>query len=97
MVRHRKAGAPLNRLWMSSMLQMFAICSSARIFSRQAFSSGVRFFLAICATSNVVLLFYTTSKVYTKFGTVSSERIFFGNERQMDIARTHTFSKAALP
>ena len=56
---------------MSSMLPMFAICSSSRIFSRRAFSSGVRFFLAICKTSNVVLLFYTTSEVYTKFGMVS--------------------------
>ncbi|MCI5484871.1 MAG: hypothetical protein MR426_07415, partial [Clostridiales bacterium] len=37
----------------------------------RAFSSGVRFFLAICKTSNVVLLFYTTSEVYTKFGMVS--------------------------
>ena len=37
----------LNRLWMSSMLPMFAICSSSRIFSRRAFSYGVRFFLAI--------------------------------------------------
>ena len=57
---------------MSSMLPMFAICSSSRIFSRRAFSSGVRFFLAICKTSNVVLLFYTTSEVYTKFGMVSN-------------------------
>ena len=30
----------LNRFWMSSMLPMFAICSSSRIFSRRAFSSG---------------------------------------------------------
>ncbi|MGN8889422.1 hypothetical protein, partial [Dysosmobacter sp. HCP28S3_G4] len=37
----------------------------------RAFSSGVRFFLAICNTSDVVLLFYTTSEVYTKFGMVS--------------------------
>ena len=61
----------LNRLWISSMLPMFAICSSSRIFSRRAFSSGVRFFLAIILTSNVVLLFYTTLEVYTKFGMVS--------------------------
>ena len=36
-------------------------------------SSGVRFFLAICNTSDVVLLFYTTSEVYTKFGMVSKD------------------------
>lgn len=47
------------------------LCSSSRIFSRRAFSSGVRFFLAICNTSDVVLLFYTTSEVCTKFGMVS--------------------------
>lgn len=41
------------------------------VFSRRAFSSGGRFFLAIIKTSNVVLLFYTTSEVYTKFGMVS--------------------------
>src|SRR5699024_9377023 len=35
----------LNRFWMSSMLPMFAICKSSRIFSRRAFSSGVRFLL----------------------------------------------------
>lgn len=34
--------------------------------------SGVRFFLAIIITSNVVLLFYTTLEVYTKFGMVSA-------------------------
>ena len=28
-------------------------------------SSGVRFFLAICITSCVMLLFYTTQEVYT--------------------------------
>ena len=55
----------LNRLWMSSMLPMFAICSSSRIFSRRAFSYGVRFSLAICITSCVMLLFYTTQEVYT--------------------------------
>ena len=37
----------------------------------RAFSSGVRFFLAICNTSNVVLLFYAISEVYTNFGMVS--------------------------
>ena len=37
-LRHEAAG---------SMLPMFAICSNSRIFSRRAFSSGVRFFLAI--------------------------------------------------
>ena len=35
------------KFWMSSMLPMFVICSNSRIFSRRAFSSGVRFFLAI--------------------------------------------------
>ena len=45
---------------MSSMLPMFAICNSSRIFSLRAFSSGLRFFLAIYKTSCVVLLFYTT-------------------------------------
>src|SRR5699024_971422 len=61
----------LNRFWMSSMLPMFAICSSSRIFSRRAFSSGVRFFLAISYSSCVVLLFYTMQEVYTNFGMVS--------------------------
>lgn len=37
----------LNSLWMSSMLPMFASCSSSRIFSLRAFSSVVRFLLAI--------------------------------------------------
>lgn len=37
-------------------------------FFRRAFSSGVRFFLAIFLTSYVVLQFYTTSEVYTNFG-----------------------------
>ena len=37
------------------LLPMFSVCSSSRIFSRRAFSLGVRFFLAICKTSNVVL------------------------------------------
>ena len=46
-------------------------CKSASP-SRRAFSSGVRFFLAIIKTSNVVLLFYTTSEVYTNFGMVST-------------------------
>ena len=55
------------------MLPMFAICSSSRIFSRRAFSSGVRFFLAMCFTSCVMLLFYTFREVYTKFGMVSPE------------------------
>lgn len=32
----------------------------------------VRLFLAIIITSNVVLLFYTTLEVYTKFGMVSA-------------------------
>ena len=61
---------------------MFAICNSSRIFSRRAFSSGVRFFLAICKTSNVVLLFYTTSEVYTKFGMVSitKNKLSFTND-----------------
>ncbi|SFJ67599.1 hypothetical protein SAMN02910435_02575, partial [Ruminococcaceae bacterium D5] len=34
----------------------------------------VRFFLVICKTSDVVLLFYTTSEVYTKFGMVSIQQ-----------------------
>ena len=58
--------------WMSSMLPMFAICSSSRIFSRRAFSSGVRFFLAICKTSCVVLLFYTMKRDYTKLEIASN-------------------------
>ena len=58
--------------WMSSMLPMLAICSSSRIFSRRAFSSGVRFFLAICKTSCVVLLFYTMKGVYTKLEIASN-------------------------
>ena len=37
----------LNSLWMSSMLPMFASCSSSRIFSLRAFSSGLRFLLAL--------------------------------------------------
>ena len=41
------------------------------LLSTYAFSSGVRFFLAIILTSNVVLLFYTTLEVYTLFGMVS--------------------------
>src|SRR5699024_4116321 len=61
----------LNRLWMSSMLPMFAICKSSRIFSRRAFSSGVRFFLAMCNTSCLLLLFYTSQQVYTNYGIVS--------------------------
>ena len=54
-----------------SLSQMANISSSSRIFSRRAFSSGVRFFLAMCYTSCVMLLFYTSREVYTKFGTVS--------------------------
>ena len=65
----------LNRFWMSSMLPMFAIYSSSRIFSRRAFSSGLRFFLDMCYTSCVMLLFYTSREVYTKFGTVSCSGI----------------------
>ena len=49
---------------------MFAICSSSRIFSQRAFSSGVRFFLAIFKTSCAVLLFYTIQEVYTNLGIV---------------------------
>src|SRR5699024_2418646 len=41
----------LNRFWMSSMLPLFAICNSSRLFSRLAFSPGVRFLLAMCNTS----------------------------------------------
>src|SRR5699024_9918815 len=63
----------LNRFWMSSMLPMFAICNSSRIFSRRAFSSGVRFFLAMCNTSCLLLLFYTSQKVYTNYGIVSQD------------------------
>ena len=61
----------LNKFWMSSMLPIFAIYSSSRIFSRRVFPSGARFFLAICKSSCMVLLFYTTQEGYTKFGTVS--------------------------
>ena len=53
------------------MLPIFAIYSSSRIFSRRVFPSGARFFLAICKSSCMVLLFYTTQEGYTKFGTVS--------------------------
>src|SRR5699024_4575312 len=60
----------LNRFWMSSMLPMFAICNSSRIFSRRAFSSGVRFLLAMCNTSCLLLLFYTSQQVYTNYGIV---------------------------
>ncbi|SFJ41632.1 Phage integrase family protein [Ruminococcaceae bacterium D5] len=55
----------LNRFWMSSILLIFLACSSSRIFALRSFSSGLRFFLPIVKTSDVVLLFYTTSKVYT--------------------------------
>ena len=60
----------LNRFWMSSILLIFLACSSSRIFALRSFSSGLRFFLPIVKTSDVVLLFYTTSKVYTKLGIV---------------------------
>lgn len=50
------------------MLPTFASCSSSRIFSRRAFSSGVLFLLAIVITSVILLLFYTLLEVYTKFG-----------------------------
>src|SRR5699024_9852979 len=65
----------LNRFWMSSMLPMFAICNSSRIFSRRAFSSGVRFLLAMCNTSCLLLLFYTSQQVYTNYGIVSNALI----------------------
>src|SRR5699024_9402210 len=61
----------LNRFWMSSMLPMFAIFNSSRIFSRRALSSGVRFFLAMCNTSCLLLLFYTSQQVYTNYGIAS--------------------------
>src|SRR5699024_10036551 len=67
----------LNRFWISSMLPMFAICSSSRIFSRRAFSSGVRFFLAIFKTSCAVLLFYTIQEVYTNLRIVSQDLFLF--------------------
>ena len=60
----------LNRFWMSSILLIFLACSSSRIFALRSFSSGLRFFLPIVKTSDVVLLFYTTSEVYTKLGIV---------------------------
>ena len=63
---------------------MFAICSSYRIFSRRSFSSGVRSFLAMCFTSCVMLLFYTSWEVYTKFGTVSPEKYGFTYNPQQD-------------
>ena len=50
----------LNRFWMSSMLPMFAICSSSRIFSLRTFSSGLRFFLDICKPP--VWCFYFTPR-----------------------------------
>ena len=50
---------------------MFAICKSSRIFSQRAFSSGLRFFLTICFSSCVLLLFYTSQEVYTNYRTVS--------------------------
>lgn len=58
----------LNSSWMSSMLPIFASCSNSRIFSRRTFFSGVRSFLAIVKTSNVLPLFYTTSELYTNLG-----------------------------
>src|SRR5699024_1919033 len=61
----------LNRFWISSMLPMFAICNSSRIFSRRALSSGVRFLLAMCNTSCLLFLFYTSQQVYTNYGIVS--------------------------
>ena len=43
------------------------------VFAHQTCSSGLRFFLLlIVKTSNVMLLFYTTSEVYTNFGMVSA-------------------------
>src|SRR5699024_10211772 len=65
----------LNRFWMSSMLPMFAICKSSRIFSRRAFSSGLRFLLAMCNTSCLLLLFYNSQQVYTNYGIVSSSHL----------------------
>ena len=52
------------------MLLILLACSSSRIFALRSFSSGLRFFLPIVKTSDVVLLFYTTSKVYIKLGIV---------------------------
>ena len=54
-------------------------CSSSRIFSRRAFSSGVLFLLAIGITSVILLLFYTLLEVYTKFGMESQQRIKIGS------------------
>ena len=62
------------------MLSMFAICSSSRIFSRRALSSGLRFFLAICISSCVALLFYTPQEVYTNLGMFS---FFPGNKKAL--------------
>ena len=60
----------LNRFWMSSMLPILLKCSSSRIFARRSCSSELRFLLPICKTSIVVLLFYTTTEVYTILGIV---------------------------
>lgn len=57
----------------------FASCSSSRIFSRRAFSPGVRFFLAILITSILVLLFYTMMEAYTKFGMALRDTIPMGD------------------
>ena len=60
------------------MLLMLLACRSSRIFALRACSSGLRFFLLLISkTSHVVLLFYTTSEVYTNFGMVSLLRLYF--------------------
>lgn len=60
---------------------MLLSCRSSRIFALRACSSGLRFFLLlIVKTSNVVLLFYTTSEVYTIFGMVSHPLILFNRD-----------------
>ena len=69
--------------------KMFAICSSSRIFSRRAFSSEVRFFLDICYTFCVMLLFYTSWEVYTRLGRSRLARLVrLSNQRAKRQRRT---------
>ena len=43
-----------------------------QVLKKNQTSIGLRFFLVICNSSCVVLLFYTTQEVYTNFGMFSS-------------------------
>lgn len=54
------------------ILPMFAICSSSRIFSRRAFSSGGRFFWPYAKPP----MWCSTLEVFTKFGT-ASDKVFY--------------------